>query len=100
MEIGPILRAMGRNKVRFGLIVAEVALTLAIVTNCVAMIRDARVKMTKVSGFDDENLVRVNSVPFEAAFKEDGYLDNAVQSDLDVLRATPGVQEVSNTAFL
>ena len=42
MEMGPILRAMGRNKVRFGLIVMEVALTLAIVANCVAMIRDAR----------------------------------------------------------
>ncbi len=43
MEMGPILRAMGRNKVRFGLIVMEVALTLAIVANCVAMIRDARI---------------------------------------------------------
>jgi putative ABC transport system permease protein len=100
MELGPILRAMGRNKVRFGLIVAEVALTLAIVTNCVAMIRDARRKMTQVSGFDDENIVNVRSVPFENAFKEDGYLDNALQQDLDVLRATPGVRAATNTNFL
>ena len=33
MEFGPILRSMARNKVRYGLIVLEIALTLAIVTN-------------------------------------------------------------------
>ena len=42
MEFGPILRAMGRNKVRIGLIVFEVALTLAIVVNCITMIVEAR----------------------------------------------------------
>ena len=42
MELGPILRAMRRNKVRFGLIVLEIALTLAIVANCVTMILEAR----------------------------------------------------------
>ena len=31
MEFGPILRSMKRNKVRYGLIVAEFALTLAVV---------------------------------------------------------------------
>jgi putative ABC transport system permease protein len=100
MEMGPILRAMRRNKVRFGLIVMEVALTLAIVANCVAMIRDARATMTRVSGFDDANLVRVNSTPFEKAFREDGYLDNALAQDLQSLRAMPGVRAVSNTRFL
>lgn len=100
MEMGPILRAMRRNKVRFGLIVTEVALTLAIVANCVAMIRDARATMTRVSGFDDPNLVRVSSTPFEKAFREDGYLDNALAQDLQSLRAMPGVRAVSNTRFL
>ena len=42
LELGPILRSMRRNKVRFGLIVLEIALTLAIVANCVTMIVDAR----------------------------------------------------------
>jgi putative ABC transport system permease protein len=100
MELGPILRAMGRNKVRFGLIVAEVALTLAIVANCVALIRDAQSKMSQPSGFDDENIVRVTSNPFEKSFREDGYLDNVLREDLQVLRSTPGVRAVSNTNFL
>ena len=76
---------MRRNKVRFGLIALEVALTLAIVANCVAMIRDARAKMTRASGFDDANLLRVASTPFEKAFREEGYLDNAAgRADLRV----------------
>jgi hypothetical protein len=78
MEFGPILRSMRRSKVRYGLIVAEVALTLAIVANCVNMIRDYRRQLAIQSGFDDENIVRVTSRPFAAAFKEDGYLDNSL----------------------
>jgi len=100
MEIGPIVRALGRNKVRAGLIVAEIALTLAIVTNCVAMIADARGKMTHASGFDDDNIVWVRSTPFDPAFKEDGYRDNALAQDMATLRALPGVKAVSNTRFL
>lgn len=100
MEFGPILRALKRNKVRAGLIVVEIALTLAIVTNCVAMIVEARGKMTRASGFDDENIVSLRSTPFEPAFKEDGYLDNSLRQDLDALRALPGVAAVTNTGFL
>jgi putative ABC transport system permease protein len=100
MEIGPIVRALRRNKVRAGLIVAEIALTLAIVTNCVAMIVDARQKMTRASGFDDDNIVTLGSAPFDPAFKEDGYLDNSLRQDLDALRALPGVVAATNTNFL
>ena len=35
MEFGPIFRALLHNKARFWLIAVEVALTLAIVANCV-----------------------------------------------------------------
>jgi putative ABC transport system permease protein len=100
MNLGPILRAMGRNKARFGLIALEIALTLAIVTNCVAMIADARTQMARPSGFDDENLLVVDSTPFDRAFQEDGYRDNAVREDLRQLAAMPGVRSAMNTRFL
>ena len=38
MEFGPIFKALFRNKTRFVLISLEVALTLAIVVNCVNML--------------------------------------------------------------
>ena len=100
MEFGPILRAMGRSRVRYGLMVAEIALTLAIVANCVNMIRASRAEMATISGFDDDNIVSVRSTPFAPAFKEAGYRDNGVHRDLDAMRAVPGVRAVSNTRFL
>ena len=100
MELGPIVRALRRNKTRFGLIALEIALTLAIVTNCVTMILEARTKMVRPSGFDDSNIVSVRSTPFDLAFKEEGYLDNALRADLEALRSVPGVIAASNTGFL
>ena len=51
MHLGPLVRAMLRNKVRFGLLAVEVALTLAIVANCVSLILEARRELTRPSGF-------------------------------------------------
>ncbi len=100
MDLGPILRAMSRNKVRFGLIAIEIALTLAIVTNCVSMIRDARKELSRSSGFDDENLISVRSTPFDPVLKGDGPQDQSVRQDLAALRTMPGVRAASNTRFL
>jgi putative ABC transport system permease protein len=100
MEFGPILRAMTRSKVRYGLIVLEIALTLAVVTNCVSLIRDAQKELGKESGFDDANILTVRSQPFDPAFQEKGYLANSVRADLDALGRLPGVKAVSNTRFL
>ncbi len=100
MELGPILRAIRRNKARFGLIAVEVALTLAVVVNCLALIADARKKMARPSGFDDDNILQVESTPFDEAFREQGYRQQAARSDIDALRAMPGVRAATNTSFL
>lgn len=97
MEFGPILRTMKRNKTRFGLIVVEVALTLAIVANCVGLILHARDEMAKESGFDDGSLLWVRSTPFTREFREEKYFDNAIYADLDLLRGLPGVRAATNT---
>src|SRR5213076_3403469 len=100
MELGPILRAMQRNKTRIGLIVFEVALTLAVVVNCITMIVEARTKMVRPSGFADEEIVWVRSTPYEKAFREETFRDNGRREDLQALRGLPGVKAVSNTYFL
>lgn len=97
MPFGPIFRAMTRNRARFLLIVAQVALTLAIVANCVSLIRESRAELTRESGFDDENLIFVSSKPFAEAFREDNYVDAAVDADVRILGAMPGVRSASNT---
>ncbi len=100
MELGPIIRALKRNKVRFLLIVVQIAITLAVVTNAITMIRDESVKMMKTSGFDDENIVWVRTKPFAPGFKDLPYRIAAVNADLRAIKATPGVVAVANTNFL
>src|SRR5436190_3382324 len=100
MEFGPIARAIIRNKVRFGLIVLQIAITLAVVTNAINMILAERAKMLRPSGFDDQNLMWVYSRPFATAFGERAYRITSAETDLRNLRTIPGVRGVSNTFFI
>lgn len=100
MPFGPIFRAMTRNRARFILIVAEVALTLAIVANCVSLIRESRAELARESGFDDENLLSVTSRPFAEAFRENSYIDASIDADVRTVTAMPGVRAASNTRFV
>jgi len=100
MEFGPIIRALKRNKIRFALIVLQIAITLAVVTNAITMINDVNEKMNKKSGFDDENIVWVRTKPFSPAFKDLNYRISAVNADLRTLRGIPGVVAAANTNFL
>ena len=100
MEIGPITRALRRNKTRFLLIVVQIAITLAVVTNAITLIVGERSKMQIASGFDDENLLFVFSKPFASAFGDRAYRITSVEGDLRVLRSIPGVVAVTNTNFL
>ena len=99
MNIGPILRAMKHNRTRVVLIVLEIAITFAIVTNCVNVILAERKKMSKPSGFDDDNILRVHTRPFAPEFAEGSYIDTAIDADLRVLSAIPGVRAAANTNF-
>lgn len=100
MHLGPMLRAMLRNKVRFGLLAVEVALTLAIVANCVSLILDARRELTRPSGFVDDQLMMVTATPFNEAFREAAYRDSVVDQDVKALLAHPAVEQATNSSFL
>ncbi|HVR38592.1 MAG TPA: FtsX-like permease family protein [Thermoanaerobaculia bacterium] len=100
MPLGPILRAMQHNRVRFALIIFEIAITLAIVTNCVNMIRTQYTGMIKPSGFDDDNILWVSNQPFAREFQDQAYVDNIVRADIRALQAIPGVKSAAATGFL
>ena len=100
MELGPITRAMLRNKTRYGLIILEIAFTLAVVANCLAMIDHAQNEMDRSSGFDDDNIIHVRVRRIDTSFRDDKRLQNAVLGDLEVLGGTPGVVSVVNTKIL
>jgi len=98
-NIGPIIRAMNHNRTRVVLIVLEIAMTLAIVTNCVNVILGERAKMTQPSGFDDDNIVRLNIRPFAPEFKDEAFIDNIIDQDVRTIESVPGVRAAANTHF-
>lgn len=99
MEFGPIFRSLLRNRARVVLIVAEVALTLAIVANCMSLILDTRADLARESGFDDEHMVLIQSNPFAESLNDQEVLNQLTDRDLQTLRALPGVKAASNTVL-
>jgi len=95
-QIGPILRAMKHNRTRVVLIVLEIAVTLAIVTNCVNVILAERRRMATPSGLDDDHLLRVTTMPFSPEFKKMEVIDATIASDVRILAGIPGVRSAAN----
>jgi putative ABC transport system permease protein len=95
MELGPIFRALMHNKSRFWLIALEVALTLAIVANCINVMLDMRAEFFKPSGIDEESLLVVYTEPFAPEFKDEDFVDSLREEDLVRLQSFPGVIEAA-----
>ncbi|MCC2615351.1 ABC transporter permease [Aestuariibacter halophilus] len=87
LEIGPIFRALMRNKVGAVLIAIQIAITMTIIVNSVFMIVERNEKMQRQSGLDEANTFHISSVGFGEGFNP----RSTVEADLAQLRALPGV---------
>ncbi len=95
MEFGPVFRSLFQNRARTWLIVLEIGLTLAVVVNCLVLIRDQQAQIDRPTGMDEQNLIAVTSVPFDPAFQQEGYSTASYEEDLREIAAMPGVRSVS-----
>ena len=86
-EIGPILRAMMRNKVGAILIAIQIAVTMTIIVNSVFIIWERHQQMQRESGTDEANSFYLSSLGFAANFNP----KVTIKEDLDLLRNLPGV---------
>jgi putative ABC transport system permease protein len=98
MEIGPIWRAMLRNKTSYLLIALQIAFTMAIMVNAIAIIQERSRMMARPSGVDEDNIFYLSSIGFAPDFNP----RVAIEEDLDALRKFPGVANaiVTNTVPL
>lgn len=87
LEIGPILRALLRNKVGAILIATQIAFTMTIVVNAISIIQERQRLMARDSGMDDANSFYIDSSGITNDFNE----QVTVEKDLTDLRAIPGV---------
>lgn len=93
MELGPIWRAMTRNKIGAILIALQIAVTMAIMVNAVSIMQEKSAMMSRPSGLDEVNLFTLESVGFANDFNE----QVTVEEDLAALRAIPGIVNVMQT---
>ena len=91
MSVRPILAALRRHKIAAFLIVLEIALAFAIISNAVYLVIGRLQRVDLPSGIDERNLVLLQ---LATAGKQNGSVASA-QTDLAALRAIPGVESAS-----
>ena len=89
MDIGPIWRAMLKNKAGFVLIALQIAVTLTILVNAVGIIQERSARTARPSGIDEANTFAFASVLFTDYEREDRKA--LIDEDLALIRSTPGV---------
>ncbi|NIP16837.1 MAG: FtsX-like permease family protein [Xanthomonadales bacterium] len=93
MELGPIWRALLRNKTGAILIALQMAVTMAIMVNAISIIQERARLMARPSGIDEHNIFHLASTGFSSDYNE----RVTAQEDLALLRALPGVVDVVRT---
>ncbi len=87
MDIGPIWRAMMRNKTGAILIALQIAVTMAIMVNAISIMQERSRMMARPSGIDEQNIFYISSIGFAEDFNE----RVTIEEDLAALRGMPGV---------
>jgi putative ABC transport system permease protein len=93
MELGPIWRAILRNKSSYALIALQIAVTMAIMVNAIAIMQERSALMARPSGADEDNIMVLSSISFAA----DVDMRTLIEEDLALLRAIPGVHDAIAT---
>lgn len=89
----PILRTLRRNKVGALLIALQIAVTLAIISNCLSMIQQRVQWMQRPSGIDEGNIFALSN----AWSSDPPDLRARIETDLVALRSLPGVIDAEAT---
>ena len=90
-DIGPIFRALTRNKLGALLIALQIALTLAIITNAAFIIQERAASIARPSGLDEANTAIFVTNLFDSNVDQ----QQLYRDDLEALRSIPGVVAAS-----
>ncbi len=93
MEFGPIWRSMLRNKGGYLLIALQIAVTMAIMVNAIAIMQERGAMMARPTGADEANLFSLTSIAFAPSIDT----QTLIREDLDLLRNYPGVKNAIAT---
>ncbi len=88
MELGPIWRALMRQKTSYILIALQIAVTMALMVNAISIIQERSRLMARPTGIDEDNIFYLSSVGFDPDLDRQAL----ITEDLDAIRNFPGVR--------
>lgn len=91
MQIQPILAALRRHKVATLLIVLQIALTLAVVSNALFIVKTRIVHLSRPTGTDEAHLFVIRNAWLGQP--DTPHVDAQMRADLTTLRNLPGVRD-------
>lgn len=98
MDLGPIWRAMLKNKAGFVLIALQIAVTMTIMVNAFAIMQERANNAGRASGMDEANTFTLASAYFDEFDRE--LMKSRIDEDLALIRNVPGVRSaVASNSF-
>lgn len=91
MEIGPILRALTRNKLGMVLVSLQIAFTMTVIINAIFIINERSRLMARPSGLDEANQFYLTSIGYGDNFSE----ENTLSDDMALIKELPGIVSAS-----
>jgi putative ABC transport system permease protein len=91
MHFGPIFRALMRNKTGTLLLTIQIALTLAVLMNAIALMLRSNELISLETGVEQSNLVLFDHTAFDAAYDDVSFRKLRLEEDLLLLRQIEGV---------
>lgn len=100
MELSNILASLRRNKLSAGLVILQIALAMAIVSNALFVIILRNQEVRQPSGLDESNIFTITDRLVAGGEEQDARTVALLEQDLEVLRTTPGVVDAYATESL
>lgn len=90
-----IFKTLLKNKGTYLLMTLQVAITLAVLVNALALVKRSREIIEESTGMEDATIIAISVVPFAMEFNDESVVHAQLRRDLDYLRNYPGVIDAS-----
>lgn len=100
MEFGPIFRSMRGNRVGVLLIASELAISLAVILNCINLAWAHFDFVSRPTGLDVRNLIIAKARHWDDSLKDHKVAQKQIIADLESIRQIPGVIAASTVTHL
>ncbi len=92
MELGPILKSMRKNRIGVFLIALQIAVTFAVVLNCLNLALAHRRLLSEPTGYDEDNLIVVMAEHYDKSLDDPAFTRSITERDLRWLRGLDAVK--------